>query len=115
KDVPNKGPSLELAQAVKFTAANEIDPASLPTVRAIAAELLAHPAWSVTIGVRPAPAGKGADAEPRAAAMAAAIRRFARREQAASVAAWDAVKAAPRAPELGIDVLLVTPEAAPKK
>ena len=41
------------------------------------------------------------EADARAKAMVAALRRFARREDAAEVGAWDAVKGAPRAPEFG--------------
>jgi len=117
KDATEKKPaSIALGQALGFTAANEVDAASLPVLRALAAQLLAHPDWSLSIGARPSPRGGEAEATARAQAVVKAIQGFARREKAAEVAGWGVVKAAPRAEELGIGILLVTAEtkAAPK-
>ncbi len=105
-----KAASIALNDAPRITAANEVDPASIPALRALAATLLAHPGWSLSIGARPSPRGGDAEAKARAEAVVKAIRGFARRDQAASVAAWDAVKAAPRAAELGLGIVLVTSE-----
>ncbi|MEP7127008.1 MAG: hypothetical protein ABJE95_39110 [Byssovorax sp.] len=113
KDATAKKPaSMALNEAIKLTAQNEVDPVSLPALRALAAQLLLHPEWSLSVGARPSP--KDADpaaATARAQAVVKAIRGFARREKAAEVAAWDAVKGAPRAAELGLGVVLVTLEA----
>jgi hypothetical protein len=91
-----------------ITAGSEVDPASLPALRALAAQLLAHPEWSLVIGARPSPKGGAAAAAARARAVVKAIRGFARREKAAEAAGWDLVKAGPRAEELGMGMLLVT-------
>ena len=111
KDATAEKPaSLALNEAVKFTAANEVDPASIPALRALAAQLLAHPEWSLAIGARPSPRGGDAEATARAQAVVKAIRGFVRRDKAASVAAWSAVQAAPRAAELGLGILLIVPD-----
>ena len=79
-------------------------------LRAIAAELLAHPAWSIAVGVRPSPKVKDADVTARAEAIATAIRRFTRREKIVRVVPWSEVSAAPRAAEFGVGFLPLTPE-----
>ena len=110
KEATEKKPaSVALGQALAFTAANEVEPASLPALRALASLLLTHPDWSVAVGVRPSPRGGEAQATARAQAVVKAIRGFARREKAAEAAAWSAVKAAPRAEELGTGFLLRSP------
>jgi hypothetical protein len=111
KDATAKKPaSIALNDAIKLTAENGVDPASMPALRALAAELLAHPDWSLAIGARKSP--KDADASAataRAQAVVKAIQGFARRDKAAEVVAWDTVKGAPRAAELGLGIVLVTP------
>lgn len=121
KDKKNALPTVELAAAIKFTAANEVDPASLPLLRALASELAKHPGWVAHIGVRTSPKDGEAVADARAKAIVAALRKVARHEKAAEVAAWNAVKAAPRAAELGAGIVLTAdgaplaqPEVAPK-
>ena len=108
-----RGTEIRVEQPLKVGAKGEIEPASLLTLRALSSELLAHPAWSVTVGVRAAPKGGDAEAQARAAAIVAEIRRFTRRETAAAVAGWDSVKGAPRAAETGIGILLNSGDAAP--
>ena len=111
EDATAKKPaSIAPGEAIKFTAANEVDPASLPVLRALSAQLLVHPDWSLSIGVRPSPRGGEAEATARTQALVKAIRGFARRDKAAAVAAWDTVKAAPRAAELGLGIVLVVPD-----
>ncbi|MFS8068891.1 MAG: hypothetical protein ACMG6S_21230, partial [Byssovorax sp.] len=114
KDATAKKPAaLALNEAVKFTTANEVDAASIPALRALAAQLLAHPEWSLAIGARPSPRGGDAEATARAQAVVKAIRGFARRDKAASVAPWSVVQAAPRAAELGLGILLIVPDTRP--
>jgi OOP family OmpA-OmpF porin len=118
KESKAKGTELVVEQALSFVAAGEIDAGALLTLRAVSSELLAHPAWSLVVGVRPSPKSDAAEAEAKARAIVAAIRRFTRRESAAAVAGWDTVKGAPRAAERGIGFLLQTGEekvAAPEK
>ena len=100
-------PSVELSVGIRFTAANEVEAASLLTLRAVASELVKHPAWKVIVGVRPSPKGGEAEAGARSKAVVAALRRFARREAAAETGAWGVVKAAPRAAEWGMGLVLV--------
>ncbi|MEO7332162.1 MAG: hypothetical protein ABI193_26535 [Minicystis sp.] len=113
-----RGTEIKVEQPLKLDAKGEIDPASLLTLRALSSDLLAHPAWSVVVGVRPAPKNGDAEAQAKASAIVAAIRRFTGRETSAAVAGWDTVKGAPRAAELGIGIALHTGEekiAAPEK
>ena len=111
-------PSVELSVGIAFTAANEVEAKSLLTLRAVASELLKHPEWRVLVGAQVSPKVSDAQAEARAKAVVAALRRFARREQAAETAPWAAVKGAPRAAELGMGFVLVgqvgTPAPAPR-
>jgi OOP family OmpA-OmpF porin len=114
KQVPGKGPILTASSAVKFTAANEIEAPSRAILRAISAELLAHPDWSISVGARPSPKGGDSEAKARASAIASTIQRFTRRDKAAAVVDWRDVQAAPRAAEFGIGLLLIAPETPPK-
>ncbi len=110
------GDSIEVTRAIAFKASNEVEAPSLLTLRAVASELVKHPSWKIVVGVRPspkAPGGASVDADARARAIVTALRRYARREQAAEVAAWSTVKAAPRAAELGVGFVLVTPKKQP--
>ncbi len=115
-----RGTELKVEQPLKIAASGEIDAASMLTLRALSSELLARPGWSVVVGVRPAPKSGDAEAQGKAAAIVAAIRRFPGRETSAAVAGWDTVKGAPRAGELGIGIALrggeakvATPEESP--
>jgi hypothetical protein len=87
-----EGPSLRLAEAVKFTDKNEVDAASEPLLRALASELMKQPSWTVAVGVRPRPKGGAEEAKARAAAVVAALALYSRREKAAEAAGWDEVK-----------------------
>ena len=104
---PKDGPTVELAAAVKFTAASEVEPASLPLLRALAAELLKHPDWSVAVGVRPTPKGGANEALLRSFAVVDALRRFTRRDKVAETVAWAAVRALPSAEAHGIGFMVL--------
>ena len=107
-------PAIVLAQAVKFTSDGEIDPASLPVLRAVGAELMKHPAlgtkpaWSVAVGVRPSAKGGQSEAMLRAFAVASALRQITRRDTIAETVGWAAVKDVPGASGHGIGFLLFT-------
>lgn len=103
-----KGTEIKLEQPLKLDAKGELEIASQLTLRALSSELLTHPAWSVVVGVRPAPKNGEAEAQAKASAIVAALRRFTGRETSAAVAGWDTVKGAPRAGELGIGIVLHT-------
>jgi len=105
------GPIAEMSGPVKFTATSEIEPASMPLVRALAVELRAHPTYSVAVGVRPSPKG-GPDggtnqALIRAFAVVDALRRFTRRDSVAETVAWIAVKGFPGAEAHGIGFMIL--------
>jgi hypothetical protein len=106
------GPVVQLAAALKWSGV-ELDPATLPLVRALAAELLAHPTYSVAVGVRPTPKGGANEALLRSFAVVDALRRFTRRDEVAETVAWAAVKAQPRAAEHGVGFLVLVPQPAP--
>jgi hypothetical protein len=115
-----EGPVAEMAAAVKFTATGEIDPATMPLVRALALELRKHPEWTVAVGVRPAakagPDGAVNESLMRSFAVVDALRRFSRRETVAETVAWVAVQGLPGAGAHGIGFLILAaaPEGAAK-
>lgn len=96
------GASIQLAEAVKFTDKNEVDPASVPLLRALASAVMKRPEWTVVVGVRPRAKGGDEEAKARAGAVVEAIRRFARREKAAEAGAFSDVKDAAGANAQGI-------------
>jgi len=108
-----KGPVLEVEQKVTFTPTHAVDTSSLSVLRALASEMLRHPTWTVAIGVRTSSEVDEAAVEKRAAAVAQVIRRFARRENAATTVPWGEVKSAPRALEFGIGFTVLVPQQTP--
>jgi hypothetical protein len=106
------GPVVEMAAGVKFTDQSEIDKASMPLMRALAAELMKHPAYSVAVGVRPAKGGPN-EALMQAFALVDALRKLTRREGVAETVSWVAVKDLPRAAEHGVGWMILTGPAAP--
>jgi hypothetical protein len=110
KDAP---PTVELSVPIKLTASNEVDPASVLTLRALASELAKHPEWKLSVGARVSPKEGEAAAEARAKAIVAALRKLVRRDAAVEVAAWNVVKAAPRAAEYGVGMILTGPNPMP--
>ena len=107
-------PVIEVSRGLAFKPNGDVEAPSLLTLRAVASELVKHADWKIVVGVRPSPKGGPDEAEARAKAIVTALRRYARREQAAEVAAWTVVKAAPRAAELGVGFVVVPP-APPKR
>jgi hypothetical protein len=107
------GPVVEMAAAVKFAADHQIDPVTMPLVRALAVELRKHPEWTVAVGVRP-PAKAGAEdggstSLLRAFSVVDSLRRFTRRDTIAETVAWVAVRNQPRAEAHGIGFLVLAP------
>ncbi len=102
------------ASAVKFTGSSEapeIDPASVPLLRALATELNRHPSWIVAVGVRPA---RNAPTDQQAAlarsfAVVEALRRFTLRDGVAETIGWRAVAKQPNAAKTGFGVLVLSP------
>jgi hypothetical protein len=100
-------PSVELAAPLTLTAAREVDAPSLLALRALASELAKHPSWKVLVGARPTAKEKQADAEARAKAVVAALRKLGRREGVAEAAPWAKVSAAPGAGAAGLGFVIV--------
>src|SRR5690606_35356096 len=92
--------------------APEVDPASIPTLRALALELHKQPSYTLAIGVRPAggdPSTAQLDALARSFAIVRVLSSFSRRDGVAETVAWDAVRYQPGA-DSGIGLrVLVTP------
>ena len=94
---------VRLAAPLKTTKDGGIDPASLPTIRALAQALNTHPDWTLAVGAKPGPTG---DPLARSFAVVSELSRFTRRDGAAETIAWDAVKDAP-GNESGVAFLLL--------
>jgi hypothetical protein len=113
--------SASFSQAVKFKGsqeAPEVEPASVPVLRALAVELNRHPTWIVAVGVRPKKPGafeqQGALAQ--AFAVVDTLRRFTYRDGVAETVGWKAVAKQPGAAKSGFGVLvLAPPEPTPNK
>lgn len=98
-----------------------LDQKTLPTLRALALELNAHPDWIVAIGVRPA--GHSAAEEQlalnRSFSIVLTLRWLTHRDSVAETLGWPAVKDLPTAEKVGIGVLVLAPKravtTAPKK
>ena len=112
--------SATFAAPMKFKGsaeAPEIDPASLPLLRALAVELNRHPTWVVAVGVRP----KRTTAVEQQAALAQsfvvvdALRRFTYHDGAAETIGWRAVAKQPNAAKTGFGVLVLAPPAGADK
>jgi hypothetical protein len=118
--VAQKGSELSatFAQPVKFKGsleAPEVDPASMPTLRALALELNRNPTWIVAVGVRPKKAGP---AEQQAALLQAfaavdVLRKFTNRDGVAETVGWRAVAKQPGAAASGFGVLVLAPRTEP--
>jgi hypothetical protein len=105
------GPAVELSAPVRFSGAAEIEPSSVPLLRALGAELVKRPGWSVAVAVKPTRKGGPTEAMTRAFAAVDALRRFTRRAGVAETVGWAAVKGQPRAEEHGIGFLILAPAA----
>jgi len=114
--VAQKGQDLTatFAHPVKFKGsleAPEVDPASIFTLRALAAELNRNPNWIVAVGVRPKKAGAVEEQAALAQAFAAVdvLRRFTYRDGVAETVGWRAVAKQPGAAASGFGVLVLAP------
>jgi OmpA-OmpF porin, OOP family len=105
------GPAVSVAQKVGFKD-EAIDPAATPALRAVASQLVKNPSWHVVVAIRSKPNQDPALAKKQAADVAAKLNQYARRESAARVGEWNAVKNTPRAEEFGIGFLVVEDKAA---
>lgn len=98
-------------QAPRFVK-DDIDPKSMPVLRALAAELNRHADWIAVVGVRPAahtPAGEQL-ALNRAFAIATTLRWLTHRDAAAEAVGFRAVHDLPGAEATGVGVLVLAPK-----
>ena len=90
----------------------EVEDKSLPSVRALAQTLNAHPGWVALVGVRPT--GNTPEAEQEALNKSFAIvfrlRSLTHRDEAAESVGWNAVKGQRDAQRLGIGFMILAPE-----
>ncbi len=95
----------------------ELAPASLPLIRALAAELNQNPTWVVLVGVRPSAATADAEQEAlnRSFAIVHALRSFTHRDEAAESVGFSAVRDAPGARASGVGWLLLAPPGTPPR
>ncbi len=108
------GPTLRFRMPLRLRG-DTLDPASLPTLRALGEMLDEHPTWIAGIGVRPVantPEGVQTSLN-RAFAIATSLRRLIHRDRAVESLGWGAVKDLVGAQQSGIGVLVMTPKAAP--
>jgi OmpA-OmpF porin, OOP family len=103
----------------KFVVQNgsvELDPTTLPSVRALARELNSRPTWVVLVGVQPA--GATAEAEQEALsksfALVYALRASTHRDEVAESVGWGAVQKQPGALVARLGVLVLKPPGAKK-
>jgi OOP family OmpA-OmpF porin len=94
---------------------DDVDPKTLPTLRALGAELARHPDWIVAIGAKPSGATAAAEqvALNHALAVALTLRWLTHRDSVAEAVGWGAVRDLPGAAAGGLGVLVLTPKATP--
>jgi hypothetical protein len=88
----------------------EVDPSSIPTLRALVLELNRHPDWTLAVGARPA-GGDQAQLEALGLSLTIvrAVARLSRRDGIAETVGWDTVKNEPQAtPGIALRIM-VTP------
>ena len=110
--------TIKVASPFVFTgneAQGGLDPKSLPTARAIAAALKAHPSWSLAIAVRPQgkdPARASDVAMARALALESTIASFTPRDGAVETLAWESAKA-PASGDPNVALVVRSPASTP--
>ncbi len=90
----------------------DVDAASMPTLRALAAELGKHPDWTLAIGVRPLPGDETKaqlDALDRSFAVVRVLSSLSRRDGIAETVGWESVKQRPDAATGMAFLVLVNP------
>ncbi len=92
----------------------DLDPATDPSVRALAAELNKHPEFIVAIGVKPKDAESVSeqDALNRSFALVHALRRYTHRDDVAESVSWNAVSKLAGAGRAGLGILVLAPKPA---
>ena len=105
------GPSIRLIRPIEFSISDggvEIAAASMPLLRAIAAEMNRHPRWVVLVGVRPA---RGPEAEQTALnqsfAVVFALRHLTHRDDVAESVSFQAVQAVDQAQKHGLGLMVL--------
>jgi hypothetical protein len=102
--------AVRLAAAIKFVGTNaaEIDPASLPLLRALALELNKHRDWYVLVGVKPT---KGESAAMlQGIAVTSTLAGFVQRDVAAETMSWDVVLKRGAAADAPVGFVVVAPK-----
>jgi hypothetical protein len=107
------GPAILVRRPILFAGppgSPELDPGSVGTVRAVAAELHRHTGWVLAVGARPKPA-EGAvaatNALSRSFALVLALREYTFRDGVAETVGWEAVQDQPGARASGVGLLVL--------
>lgn len=89
----------------------EIDPKTLPSIRALATELNKNRAWVALVGVKPAAGTPEAEQEAlnKSFAVVNTLRALTHRDDAAEGVGWSAVKAQPGAAAQGLGIMILGP------
>jgi OOP family OmpA-OmpF porin len=89
--------------------APDVDPTSIPSIRALATELNRHPDWTLAVGVRPGADTSAAqmDALARSFAVVRVLAGYSHRDGVAESVSWDVVKKQPQS-ETGVGVMIFT-------
>jgi hypothetical protein len=104
--------AVRLQTPIKLTGpaeALDVDPSSIPTIRALATELNRHRDWTLAVGVRPNGDASPAqmDALARSFAIVRVLASYSHRDGVAESVSWDVVKKQPQS-ETGIAFLILT-------
>jgi OOP family OmpA-OmpF porin len=94
--------------------ATEMDPSTMPSMRALASELNKNPSWVALVGVRAQKntAESEQEALNKSFVFANTLRALTHRDECAETIAFSAVKSQPNAYALGFGVLVIGPEKA---
>ena len=112
------GPAILVRRPIQFAGpagAPDLDPVSIGTVRAIAAELNRNPGWVLAIGARPKTADgalAATHALSRSFALVLALREYTFRDGVAETVGWEAVQDQPGARATGVGLLVLDGAAA---
>jgi hypothetical protein len=92
----------------------EVDPSSIPTLRALALELNHHRDWTLAVGARPGgPNETQLDALARSFAVVRALSDLSHRDGLAETIGWDAVRNQQDAAQSGIGLVILTNAVSP--
>lgn len=112
--IDEKTRRLKVASPIKLAGTKElpeVDPKSIPTLRAVTLALNTHPTWSLAVGAKPVTSDAQLDALAKSFAVVKLIAGWSHRDGIAETVGWDAVKAQANG-DVGL-VILAAPAPSP--